>query len=347
MASEPMSSSPTISAVVCTHNRAAFLRQALDSLAGQTLVRTRYEVIVVNNGSTDETLATVRECQVDQRQCVVRLVDEPALGLGYARNTGWKAAQGDYVAFMDDDARADPGWLERALNLFEDSRPAPIAAGGQVLPWYLSQKPAWYKDEYEVRSWGPELRRLSAGESFSGSNMIFAKNILHQLDGFDVDVGMRGERVSMGEETVLFDEIWKKFGEQAILLYAPDLIVYHAVTSSKMTLRYHLSRWFVTGQVACRLDPPTSFRDRVSHLRASVTAIRGLMRSALEQRKLFSDYRSWMVERLGPVVLEAGRFLAGMGFQMPVRRPELTAQHLNDSTTGDGHSDKAVQWSTR
>ena len=348
MASEPMSTSPTISAVVCTHNRAAFLRQALNSLAGQTLVRTRYEVIVVNNGSTDETLATVREfCQVDQRQCAVRLVDEPALGLGYARNTGWKAAQGQYIAFMDDDARADPGWLERALNLFEDSRPAPIAAGGQILPWYLSQKPAWYKDEYEARSWGPEPRRLSAGESFSGSNMIFAKNILHQLDGFDVGVGMRGTRVSMGEETVLFNEIWKKFGEQAILLYAPDLIVYHAVTSAKMTLRYHLSRWFVTGQVACRLDPPTSFRDRVSRLRAGVTAIRSLMRSALEQRKLFSDYRSWMVERFGPVALEVGRFLAGMGVQLPVRRPALTEQHLEGSAAGNGHSDKAVRWSTR
>jgi len=114
-----------------------------------------------------------------------------------------------------------------------------------------------------------------------------------------------------------------------------------------MTLRYHLSRWFVTGQVACRLDPPTSFRDRVSRLRAGVTAIRGLMRSALEQRKLFSDYRSWMVERLGPVALEVGRFLAGMGCQMPVRRPALTDQHLDGSAVGNGHSDKAVRWSTR
>jgi hypothetical protein len=71
------------------------------------------------------------------------------------------------------------------------------------------------------------------------------------------------------------------------------------------------------------------------------------MRSALEQRKLFSDYRSWMVERFGPVALEVGRFLGGMGFQMPVRRPALTDQHLDGSAVGDGHSDKAVRWSTR
>jgi hypothetical protein len=188
---------------------------------------------------------------------------------------------------------------------------------------------------------------LSAGESFSGSNMIFAKPLLQQVGGFDVDVGMRGTRISMGEETVLFNNIWDKLGAQAILLYAPELIVYHAVNARKMTPRYHLSRWFVAGQVACRLDPPTSFRDRLSRLRAGVAAIRGLVRSALEQRKRFTDYRSWMVERLGPVALEGGRLLGGMGLHVPVRRPELSDHQLRGSIAADDHSSEAVRWSTR
>lgn len=338
MSLEPMSTGPTISVVVCTHNRAGFLRQALDSLAGQTLARGRYEVIVVNNGSTDETAATVRACQANQPQCAVRLVDEPALGLGRARNAGWEAAIGLYVAFMDDDARADAGWLERALALFEHGRPTPIAVGGQIRPWYVSGKAPWYKDEYEVRSWGPEPRRLSAGESFSGSNMIFAKPILQQLGGFDAGMGMRGTRIGMGEETVLFNEIWRRLGDQAVLLYAPDLVVYHAVTAAKMRVRYHLSRWFVAGQIASRLDPPLSFHDRLSRLRAGITAIRGLVRSAFDQRRLFPDYRPWMVERWGPVALETGRFLAGMGLHMPLHRPAVTDQHQN----GRGR-----QWSFR
>ena len=211
----------------------------------------------------------------------------------------------------------------------------------------MSPKPAWYKDEYEVRTWGQGARHLSAGESFSGSNMMFTKNILQQLGGFDVSVGMRGTRVSMGEETVLFNKIWDRLGEQAILLYAPELIVYHAVSSRKMTPRYHLSRWFVAGQVACRLDAPTSFRNRISRLRAGVTAIRGLMRSALEQRKGFTDYRSWMVEQLGPVALETGRVLGWMGLHVPVRRPEFPDQQLNGSTAAHDHSSRAVRWSTR
>jgi glycosyltransferase involved in cell wall biosynthesis len=318
-----MSKRPVISVVVCTHNRASSLRHALNSLVVQTLGRLTYEVVVVNNCSTDETPAAVEAYQVSNGPCI-RLVDEPLLGLGHARNRGWQAAQGDYVAFMDDDARADPRWLEGAVELFQTHRPVPIVVGGQIRPWYVNPKPVWYKDEYEVRSWGGEVRCLSIGESFSGSNMIFAKDVLQQLGGFDVGVGMQGDRVSMGEETVLFHKIWDQLGDQAVLLYHPKLVVYHAVSRRRMTLRYHLSRWFVAGQVASRLDAPASFRERLSRVRAGVKAIRSLMRSALEQRKLFADRRPWIIERLGPVALETGRLLAGMGVHVSVRRPELT-----------------------
>ena len=114
-----------------------------------------------------------------------------------------------------------------------------------------------------------------------------------------------------------------------------------------MTPRYHLSRWFVAGQVASRLDAPTSLRDRISRVRAGVTAIRGLMRSALEQRKGSTDYRSWMVEQLGPVALETGRVLGWMGLHVPVRRPEFSDQQLHGSTTAHDHSSRSVRWSTR
>jgi glycosyltransferase involved in cell wall biosynthesis len=331
-----MSLRPTISVVVCTHNRAALLAQALDSLIGQTLDRTAYEVIVVNNCSTDETPAVVHDYQAKAAYGCIRLLDEPALGLGYARNRGWQAALGRYVAFMDDDAKAEAGWLERALALFENSRPSPVAVGGQIRPWYVSPKPSWYKDDYEVRSWGPVARRLGHGESFSGSNMIFSRDILLAVGGFDVEVGMRGERVSLGEETVLFKNIWDHLGDQALFLYAPDMIVYHAVNRQKMTPRYHLSRWFVAGQIACRLEAPASWRERLSRLREGVTAIRRLLRSAFEQRQLFADHRCWIVERLGPVALESGRLLAGMGVHVPVRRPLVT----ENGSTG-------AQWSFR
>ncbi len=331
---------PFISVVVCTHNRATLLGQALESLVSQTLNAARYEIIVVNNCSTDDTPGIVERFKGSRTIPLLRSVDEPALGLGHARNRGWQVAQGEYVAFMDDDARADSHWLEQAVELLEHHATKPVAVGGQIRPFYIWPKPAWYKDEYEVRSWGPIARRLVAGESFSGSNMIVLKTALHHVNGFDVGLGMRGERVSMGEETVLFQKIWEVMGDQAVMVYAPELIVYHAVGKQKMRPRYHLSRWFVAGQVACRLEGSPTFHDRLSRLRENITAIRALIRSAFEQRNLFSDHRSWMVERLGPVALEIGRLLAGLGLHVPVRRHK-------GSTDEDSSRSNAHRWSFR
>jgi len=108
---------PFISVVVCTHNRATLLGQALESLVGQTLNAARYEIIVVNNCSTDDTPGIVERFKGSRTIPLLRSVDEPALGLGHARNRGWQVAQGEYVAFMDDDARADSHWLEQAVEL--------------------------------------------------------------------------------------------------------------------------------------------------------------------------------------------------------------------------------------
>lgn len=313
-----------ISAVVCTHNRAALLPQALESLAAQTLEREQYEIIVVNNASTDETSDVVTRWKEKWPSIRLLLVDEPLIGLGHARNRGWACARGRYVAFMDDDAKAHSGWLQRAVELIQGDGPTPVAVGGQILPFYPSPKPAWYKDEYEVRSWGQVPRRLNPGESFSGSNMLIARDVLQRLGGFDVSVGMQGERMSMGEETVLFQKMWNSLGDQAVFLYSPNLVVYHAVGRQKMRPSYQLLRSFVAGQVACRLDAPLSWRERWRRVRWNMTAIRKLTVAAFEQRGRFSDRRAWIVEQGGPVALEFGRLLAGMGLSVPVRRGKLS-----------------------
>ena len=128
------------------------------------------------------------------------------------------------IAFLDDDARAEPDWLEQALRLFERVEPSPFAVGGPIEPFYLAPKPDWFKDEYEIRSWGDEPRFLRTGETFSGSNMIFTKTALRVHGGFSDRFGMKGERLSVGEETVLFDEIWRG-SPDAPLYYSPELVV--------------------------------------------------------------------------------------------------------------------------
>jgi len=318
-----------ISVVICTHNRAYLLRHALESLATQTLRSERFEIVVVNNGSTDDTPTVVAQESVKRTNIQVRLVNEPVLGLGHARNRGWSCAQGRYVAFMDDDARADPCWLERALALFEQGDAAPIAVGGRILPFYPFPKPSWYKDDYEVRSWGNTSRCLSPGESFSGSNMIFTKAVLERVGGFDVSMGMRGERVSMGEETVLFRKLWDDLGPHTTILYSPHLVVYHAVGQQRMRPSHHLSRWFVAGQVASRLESPISWRERLRGLRMNWVVLRNAVRAAIQQRKQFSDRRVWMIEQGGPVALEVGRLLGRIGLYLSVRREKPSSYARN------------------
>ena len=101
-----------ISVIIATHNRADLLSIALESVARQTLDPTRYEVIVVDNASTDKTAALVKQMSTGMPQ--LRYIAEERLGLSWARNAGLAAAQSPYVAYLDDDARAEPIWLEDA-----------------------------------------------------------------------------------------------------------------------------------------------------------------------------------------------------------------------------------------
>ena len=133
------------------------------------------------------------------------------------------------MAFLDDDAFADTHWLESALNLFKNVEPAPSVLGGPIYPFYNSIKSSWFKDEYESRNWGEEPRFLRTYESFSGSNMIFRKDVIEKCHGLDVRAGMKGNLISLGEETALFNKIWKNYGDITKMFYSPILIVFHTI----------------------------------------------------------------------------------------------------------------------
>ena len=160
-----MDGAPKISVAVCTYNRAELLRGALQSLVEQSLDKALYEVLVVDNASTDHTSDVVRLFQCANPELEIILVSEARQGLGYARNTGFNNSKGAYVAFMDDDTRSDKNWLKLALDCFEHVRPTPWSVGGPVFPFYDSPKPAWFKDEYETDTWGDTPRFLKDRKS--------------------------------------------------------------------------------------------------------------------------------------------------------------------------------------
>src|SRR5713226_9622239 len=121
-------STPLISVVICTRNRAQLLERALASVADQEFARTDYEILVVDNGSTDRTQEVVKQFPD------ARYLYEGEAGLCIARNAGWREAKGRYVAFFDDDATALPGWLAAIRDGFASASPLVGIVGGPVRP---------------------------------------------------------------------------------------------------------------------------------------------------------------------------------------------------------------------
>ncbi len=309
--------SPDISVVCCTYNRAEILRRALQSLVEQTLSPDRYEVIVVDNGSTDHTHQLVEE--FTPGPALMRYVPEPRLGLGIARATGVEHACGRWVAFMDDDAAASPDWLEQCLRLAETVSPAPWVLGGVILPYYDAPKPDWFKDRYEIRTWGDEPRFLRMGEVFSGSNMIFRRDLAEKYVGFGVGRGMTGENFGAGEDGALLDGIWADHGAQTPVYYSPELKVYHRVPAEKMHARYKLKRAFMFGQYQYRYHGARSFGGRLLELPRYLGQVVRLTLVALVQLPGSRNLNNWVFESLRPVFRSFGKLTACLGIEAQMR----------------------------
>jgi glycosyltransferase involved in cell wall biosynthesis len=281
-----------VSDVVCTRNRPELLRRALSSLNRQTLDRQRFQVIVVDNGN-GQGGEIARAARAD---IVLR---EHSPGLSRSRNTGWRAARTALVAFLDDDAEAAPDWLERAVDVFSASRATSV--GGPILPLYDSPPPTWFRDEYELRTWGDGERFLEPGESLSGSNMFIDRSLLAEVSGFDERLGMRGERLSVGEETDLFERLWQR--PNMAVVYSPHLVVRHRVASFKTTVIYQLRRNAASGE-AWAVRQNLGGATRVARV-----ALDGGMAIVLTLRALGRFRRppeQWAVEELGGVAARLG-----------------------------------------
>ena len=145
-----------ISVIICTYNRAYLLSQCLDSLSNQTLEKHFFEVLIINNNSTDNTQEIAEF--ISKKEPNFRVILETSQGLSHARNRGWNEAQGLYVGYLDDDCKVPPEWLQTAQSCITTQ--TPDIFGGPYYACYNSQKPKWFKDEYGSHVSGSEPREL-------------------------------------------------------------------------------------------------------------------------------------------------------------------------------------------
>ncbi len=203
---------PRVSVVICSHNGSATIRDTLDGL--RNLDYADYEVIVVNDGSTDSTPNIVSEYPS------VRLVSTENRGLSNARNTGIQLATGELVAFIDDDAYPDSLWLKYlALFLLEEDC---VGVGGPNLP---PPKDNWREVAMGHAPGGPNPVLVSdrVAEHIPGCNMMFRKDALLAIDGFDPVFRTAGDDV---------DLCWRLRERGGVIGFSPTALVWHHRRSS-------------------------------------------------------------------------------------------------------------------
>ncbi|MEI6088401.1 MAG: glycosyltransferase [Bacteroidota bacterium] len=228
-----------ISVVICTYNRAAYIQDAMDSLYHQTINKLEYEIIIVNNNSSDNTVRVCEDWIAAHSDAHYAFYTEMKQGASFARNTGAAVAKGSLLCFMDDDAIAEPDYLERIIYFFEE-HPDAGGLGGRIIPKYIPAEPIWMS--YYVSSmvgnfdYSPTVAVFSAHKYPLESNMIIRKIDFDAINGFHVDLpGVVGTLRIGGEGKDFFFRL-KDLGR--VIYYDPAIKVQHVVETSKLTKEY-------------------------------------------------------------------------------------------------------------
>lgn len=230
---------PKISVVICTYNRDRFLTGALDSLSTQTIGTENYEVIIVNNASTDDTATVCRMYLTEHPEAPITYLEENRQGASFARNTGAAAARAPLLCFMDDDAVAKQDYIERILAFFQEV-PGAGGLGGRIIPRYIPAEPAWMS--HYVSSLVGHFHYSNERSAFSGgkypleSNMIVRTEDFREIGGFSSALpGVVGSVRIGGEGKDLFYRLMQ-LGR--VIYYDPTVVVEHVVETEKLTPAY-------------------------------------------------------------------------------------------------------------
>ena len=238
-----------ISVIICTYNREKYIYNVLKSIAENDLSRKEYEVVLVNNNSTDNTEQECRRFEADFPEVKFRYCLETSQGLSYARNCGIRQSEGDLLAYVDDDATVNKEYLSTYARFFA-KRPDAVAAGGPILPVYETEEPSWmthYTRQLITGKLylGDKEREFPRGAFPGGGNACYRKSVFDTVGLFNVELGRKGNSLIGAEEKDLFD---KMTTNGMHFYYLPTAILYHIIPPHKLTQDYFDRLTFSIGQ---------------------------------------------------------------------------------------------------
>jgi glycosyltransferase involved in cell wall biosynthesis len=280
--------------LICTYNRADLLGDTLDSLARSRVGGLQWDVVVVDNNSSDATRGVITS-RVAGFPVALRYIFEPRQGKSVALNTGLAATDAEIIVFTDDDVRVSEGWLEASCRPMLDDAGIDYT-GGPVLPMWERPCPGWLDARRSdlwgtlaILDYGPERfvfeqrRRVPVG-----ANMAVRRTLIDRIGGFDPDLGRRGDSL-LGQEQAEFFCRSREIGARGI--YVPEMSLHHHVPARRLTRGYFRRWWFWKGVAKSRLEqrhPVTEMGVDLTRVPAFLGVPRFLIGSA------FRDLAGWI-----------------------------------------------------
>jgi glycosyltransferase involved in cell wall biosynthesis len=291
----PIVPGPQVAVLIATFNRARLLGETLDRLAQLRPSVSRWEVIVVDNNSTDDTPAAVAS-RIPTFPVPLRYVFEPAQGRSPALNAGIAATTAPVLVFTDDDVLVGDTWLDAAAAPLLDGGGIDYT-GGPVRPIWEAPRPAWLSADkadlwgtIAILDYGPEpfifeeRRRVPLG-----ANMAARRTLFDRIGLFSGRLGRTGKRL-LGQEVPELLARARAAGLRG--LYVPAMVVDHHVPASRLRRSYFRRWWYGKGVSRAELDrlqPLTELGVDLSHARQLFGIPRFMFRTAL------SDALGWLV----------------------------------------------------
>jgi GT2 family glycosyltransferase len=210
----------------------------LKSIAENAFPYENYELLVIDNNSSDGTAEECNRFHADFSTVVYRYFVETQQGLSHARNRGIAEAAGDIIVFMDDDAVAEPDYLEKMLAFFE-RMPDAAACGSRIYPRFESRRPRWMSRFLlpltSSIDLGDKARIFRRRQFPVGASMAVRSGMFEKYGLFHPDLGRKGNSMDGAEEKDFF---YRLASAKEKIYYVPDAIVHHYVPDRRLTFDF-------------------------------------------------------------------------------------------------------------
>ena len=226
-----------LTVIICTYNREKYIYECLSRLAKDTEPK-GWEIVLVNNNSTDQTSAECERFVKDFKPTNYRYFVETKQGLSFARNRGIAEAKGEWLVFLDDDAMIESDYITN-LQKHLSEHPEAGAFGGQIEPFFEDGEPDWYSKWsmgfVSAIDRGKEVHVFPANKFPIGANMGIKREVIEKVGLFNTELGRTGNNLLAGEEKDLFNRI-RAAGYD--ILYFPNIGVKHCIPGRRTTYEF-------------------------------------------------------------------------------------------------------------